>query len=265
MHLQLTRRGDYAVRAALPGFEGEPRRAEADSARVWFENGQPTDTELRRDVVLHAEGVVAKGHRARMTSPAGITMLHGDPTGPGRATLVSDRGRISCDQVQMFDREGRIEARGDVQASGDDQLEIVVAEDDVDFAGEAFGQMRDDERRNQIAAVQQDLGVALVAGQGLGVLVVGHGLGGVDVPRELVVRFDPFFDEIDLTSRGVRWLQPAVDCAHPLDDGTAGVMYRSIDATADALGDDGQPYSLKVDLNDSLQANDVVIVKEGLF
>jgi lipopolysaccharide export system protein LptA len=97
------------------GFEGDPQRAEADSARVWFEGGEPTDTELRRNVVLHAEGVVAQGHRARMSSAAGITMLHGDPTGPGRATLVSDRGRISCDQVQMFDREGRIEARGDVQ------------------------------------------------------------------------------------------------------------------------------------------------------
>jgi phytoene dehydrogenase-like protein len=49
----------------------------------------------------------------------------------------------------------------------------------------------------------------------------------------------PFFDEIDLTANGLRWLQPDVDCAHPLDDGTAGVMYRSIDATADALGADG--------------------------
>ena len=49
----------------------------------------------------------------------------------------------------------------------------------------------------------------------------------------------PFFDEIDLTSHGLRWLQPEVDCAHPLDDGSAGVMYKSLDATADALGGDG--------------------------
>lgn len=97
------------------GLEGEPRRGESESARVWFEDGRPTDTELRGDVALFAEGVVARGDRARMSSPAGITMLHGDPTGPGRATLVSERGRLSCDQVQMFDREGRTEARGDVQ------------------------------------------------------------------------------------------------------------------------------------------------------
>ena len=35
---------------------------------------------------------------------------------------------------------------------------------------------------------------------------------------------------------GLTWLQPEVDCAHPLDDGSAGVLYRSIDRTADALG-----------------------------
>jgi phytoene dehydrogenase-like protein len=49
----------------------------------------------------------------------------------------------------------------------------------------------------------------------------------------------PFFDEIDLTSHGLRWLQPEVDCAHPLDDGSAGVMFKSLAATADALGVDG--------------------------
>ena len=111
----LNLRAERGVCLSEIGFEGEPRRAEADSARVWFEDGEPSDTELRRDVVIHAEGVVARGHRARMSSSAGITMLHGDPTGPGRATLVSERGRISCDQVQMFEHEGRVEARGDVQ------------------------------------------------------------------------------------------------------------------------------------------------------
>jgi phytoene dehydrogenase-like protein len=52
----------------------------------------------------------------------------------------------------------------------------------------------------------------------------------------------PFFEEIGLTARGVRWMQPTVDCAHPLDDGTAGVMYRSLDRTAEALGDDGRRW-----------------------
>lgn len=52
----------------------------------------------------------------------------------------------------------------------------------------------------------------------------------------------PFFDEIDIASLGVRWLQPAVDCVHPLDDGSAGVVHRSIDRTAEALGDDGRRW-----------------------
>ena len=52
----------------------------------------------------------------------------------------------------------------------------------------------------------------------------------------------PFLRELDLAARGVRWLQPAVDCAHPLDDGTAGLMYRSLDRTAEAMGDDGSRW-----------------------
>jgi phytoene dehydrogenase-like protein len=50
----------------------------------------------------------------------------------------------------------------------------------------------------------------------------------------------PLFTELDLASAGgVTWLQPAVDCAHPLDDGSAGAMCRSFDRTDDFLGGDG--------------------------
>ena len=53
----------------------------------------------------------------------------------------------------------------------------------------------------------------------------------------------PFFDELELTAAGrLTWLQPAVDCAHPLDDGSSGVMYRSIERTVRALGRDGQRW-----------------------
>ena len=52
----------------------------------------------------------------------------------------------------------------------------------------------------------------------------------------------PFLAGLDLAAHGLRWLQPEVDCAHPLDDGSAGLMYRSIDRTADDLGSDGQRW-----------------------
>jgi len=42
-------------------------------------------------------------------------MLHGDPSGLERALVVSERGRVTCDQVQIYDQEGRLEARGKVQ------------------------------------------------------------------------------------------------------------------------------------------------------
>jgi phytoene dehydrogenase-like protein len=49
----------------------------------------------------------------------------------------------------------------------------------------------------------------------------------------------PFWKEIDLQRYGLVWKWPEIDCAHPLDDGTAGVLYQSIDQTAAHMGPDG--------------------------
>jgi len=49
----------------------------------------------------------------------------------------------------------------------------------------------------------------------------------------------PFWREIDLQRYGLMWKWPEVDCAHPLDDGTAGVLYESIDQTVARMGPDG--------------------------
>ncbi|MFF8770395.1 phytoene desaturase family protein [Kitasatospora sp. NPDC015120] len=46
----------------------------------------------------------------------------------------------------------------------------------------------------------------------------------------------PFLRGLGLERFGLEFRLPEVDCAHPLDDGTAGVLYRSVAATADALG-----------------------------
>ncbi|MGH9135131.1 MAG: phytoene desaturase family protein, partial [Ilumatobacteraceae bacterium] len=52
----------------------------------------------------------------------------------------------------------------------------------------------------------------------------------------------PFLAGLDLASHGLAWRQPAVDCAHPLDDGSAGVLHRSIDRTTEGLGRDGHRW-----------------------
>jgi phytoene dehydrogenase-like protein len=49
----------------------------------------------------------------------------------------------------------------------------------------------------------------------------------------------PFWKEIDLQRYGLVWKWPEIDCAHPLDDGTAGVLYQSIDQTMARMGPDG--------------------------
>ncbi len=52
----------------------------------------------------------------------------------------------------------------------------------------------------------------------------------------------PAFRELDLERFGLRWRWPEVDLAHPLDDGTAGVMSRDLDRTVASLGEDGERW-----------------------
>jgi phytoene dehydrogenase-like protein len=52
----------------------------------------------------------------------------------------------------------------------------------------------------------------------------------------------PFFREFDLASRGVRFVHPEVNYAHPLDGGGAAVSLRSLDETAARLGADAAAY-----------------------
>ena len=49
----------------------------------------------------------------------------------------------------------------------------------------------------------------------------------------------PALRSFGLAEHGLQWLWPEIDLAHPLDGGTAGVMRKSIDATAERLGPDG--------------------------
>jgi phytoene dehydrogenase-like protein len=49
----------------------------------------------------------------------------------------------------------------------------------------------------------------------------------------------PFLRDVDLVRYGLEWSCPEIDCAHPLDNGRAGVLRRSVTATALGLGADG--------------------------
>ncbi len=49
----------------------------------------------------------------------------------------------------------------------------------------------------------------------------------------------PIFQRLDLTRHGVRWLSAPVPLAHPLDDGSAGVLSRRLDDMPQLLGADG--------------------------
>ncbi|MCS3781918.1 phytoene desaturase family protein [Tsukamurella ocularis] len=52
----------------------------------------------------------------------------------------------------------------------------------------------------------------------------------------------PFLATIDLARRGLRWRSAELECVHPLDDGTAGVLRRTVGDTAEGLGPDGAAW-----------------------
>ncbi|MBI3312360.1 MAG: NAD(P)/FAD-dependent oxidoreductase [Candidatus Omnitrophica bacterium] len=53
----------------------------------------------------------------------------------------------------------------------------------------------------------------------------------------------PIFQTFPLSDYGVEWIVPSAALAHPLDDGTAVLLERSISATGARLGPDAQAYA----------------------
>jgi phytoene dehydrogenase-like protein len=52
----------------------------------------------------------------------------------------------------------------------------------------------------------------------------------------------PFFRTLPLEEHGLEWIHPAIPLAHPLDDGTAAVLERSVETTGQKLGPDAAAY-----------------------
>ena len=56
-------------------------------------------------------------------------------------------------------------------------------------------------------------------------------------------RASPFFAELPLAEHGLEWIEPPIAIAHPLDDGSAALVRRDLEATAASLGADGHAYA----------------------
>jgi phytoene dehydrogenase-like protein len=52
----------------------------------------------------------------------------------------------------------------------------------------------------------------------------------------------PFFNSLPLAQHGLEWIKPKASVAHPLDDGPAVMLWRSVAETARGLGLDGDSY-----------------------
>ena len=52
----------------------------------------------------------------------------------------------------------------------------------------------------------------------------------------------PFLRELPLAEHGLELVHPPAPLAHPFDDGTAAILERSVEATAEGLGADAESY-----------------------
>jgi phytoene dehydrogenase-like protein len=95
------------------------------------------------------------------------------------------------------------------------------------------------------------------AGRSVRVLEAAPAIGGGARTEELTLRGfrhdvcsaihplslgSPFLRTLPLAQHGLEFVHPEIPLAHPLDDGSAVALYRSLDATADDLGVDAGAY-----------------------
>lgn len=57
-----------------------------------------------------------------------------------------------------------------------------------------------------------------------------------------MAKISPFFESIDWSAYGLKFVNPPVAAAHPLDSGVAAALLPSLDQTADSLGIDASEY-----------------------
>ncbi len=53
----------------------------------------------------------------------------------------------------------------------------------------------------------------------------------------------PFLGQLPLAEHGLEWIRPQASVAHPLDEGDAVMLYRSLERTCEGLGVDGAAYA----------------------
>ena len=66
-----------------------------------------------------------------------------------------------------------------------------------------------------------------------------HDLGSAVHPMALG---SPFFSKLSLEQHGLKWIHPPAPLAHPLDDGSAAMLERDLEATAAQFGSDAANY-----------------------
>ncbi len=112
--LENVRADDGVCLTDIP-MTGAPRNGSAVTARLRLGKSGAGDVDLDGNVVLSSDDIRATGHHARLVAATGLAMLNGDAVRGVRARLISGQSEIVADQVHLFEREKRAQARGNVQ------------------------------------------------------------------------------------------------------------------------------------------------------
>ena len=86
--------------------KGAPRNGQAQTAKLWFDNGTPGDIQLKGDVRLSSQTMRATASSARLlhTSKSLVLMSNADKT--IRGTLFLKDAEITADRIEMSNDEG---------------------------------------------------------------------------------------------------------------------------------------------------------------
>ena len=175
--------------------------------------------------------------------------------GPGRVKVEHDDAVRAARRLQLPVREVVLASRGDVASR------VTRAS----HGGAATGR-----RRRGLTAMRYDAVVVgagpnglaaavTLARAGRSVLVVeasdrpGGGASSAELTLPGVIHdvcsavhplaaASPFLRALPLAEHGLEWAHPEIDLAHPLDDGTAALLSRSLSHTAASLGSDGDAW-----------------------
>ena len=72
-------------------------------------------------------------------------------------------------------------------------------------------------------------------------------------------RSSPLFRELGLDRHGLEWIEPPIQLAHPLDDGSVALLHRDIEATVASFGSQHDAATYRTDRSELTALRSTVV------